>query len=463
MPLSTVEAESLAADLIARHSALLHAQGTLGRVERYLRGEHDLPYIPRGARSEYRQLAARSITNWLPLIADTFAKALFVDGYRPARSVENADPWAIWQANRMDARQTLIHKGALEYGTSYVLVLPGDPEPVMRPLSALRAIAFYEDSDDEWPRFGIFRVGRSLDGKALFRLVDENAVYTLEADLTGGTIATSGSGYTLATGSTPRVVAVDEHGLGVTPMVRFRERLDEDPMGIVRPLLPMQDRVNEVVFSTQIAMQYASFRQRWATGLAIPTDDEGNPIEPFQAAVDRLWVTDSPDAKFGDFAQTDVNGHIRAYETTVRSLAAIAQTPPNVLLGDMTNLSADALAQAEASTQRKVGEYETLFGESWEQALRLAAAAKGDFDSAGDTSAQVRWRDTEARSLAQTVDALGKMAQMLSIPAEGLWDRVPGVTDQDVERWKALREDGDVLGALVTEMNRSAGAAIPQE
>lgn len=82
-------------------------------------------------------------------------------------------------------------------------------------------------------------------------------------------------------------------------MVRFRDRLDGENRGIIAPLLVLQDRINEAVFNLLIALQFASFRQRWATGLAIPTVDDpesslfGQPVEPFQAAVDRLWVTDS--------------------------------------------------------------------------------------------------------------------------------------------------------------------------
>ena len=74
----------------------------------------------------------------------------------------------------------------------------------------------------------------------------------------------------------PRVVSVAPHHLGVTPWVRYRDRLDGDARGIIAPLTNIQDRIN------------ASFRQRWATGLVIPQDDERNPVEPFKAVVDRL-------------------------------------------------------------------------------------------------------------------------------------------------------------------------------
>jgi hypothetical protein len=327
----------------------------------------------------------------------------------------------------------------LEYGQSYVLVLPGDTGPLIRPLSPTRTSALYLDQDDEWPQYALVESGVDVTGGKLFRIYDNEATYTIRVSKDN---------------NLPELIFTEYHNLGVTPLVRFRDRLDDTSRGIVAPLINIQDRVNESVFSLMIALQYASFRQRWATGLAIPRDEDGKPVEVFKAAVDRLWVTDSPDARFGDFDQTEVGGHLDTYASTVRSLAAIAQTPPHVLLGDLVNLSADALAAAEASTQRKIGEYETLFGESWEQVLRLAAAADGDSAGATDDSAEVRWRDTEARSLAQTVDALGKMVQMLGVPAEAAWERIPGVTDQDVERWRTLRTQGDVFGALLGDIQR---------
>ncbi|QGZ17301.1 portal protein [Arthrobacter phage Powerpuff] len=422
----------------------LGRNGRLGKVKRYLAGDHDLPYMPRGAKAEYKHLAERAITNWTPLLSDTYAKGLFVDGYRPAKAADNAVPWTYWQDNGLDARQTIAHRGALDYGASYTLILPGTLQerriPRIRPLNPLRSAAWYRDEDDEFPEIGLRRIGKTMDGAELIELYDRQSVYTFAKPKDSENWILS---------------RVEDHGLGYTPFVRFRERLDGEAHGIIRPLLTLQDRVNEIVFSTLIALQYAAFRQRWATGLVIPEDEEtGEPIEPFQSAVDRLWISDSETARFGDFAQTETSGHLAAYESTVRTLAAVAQISPNILTGDLVNLSADALAQMEASTQRKMGEYETLFGESWESAFRLAALAAGDSAAAIDTSAQVRWRDTEARSLSQTVDALGKIAQMLQVPVEALWEKIPGVTETDVTYWKSIRDETDLLGGIVAEMQR---------
>lgn len=439
----------LVASLDAQLTADLATNGRLGKPARYLAGEHDKPYMPKGAKKEFEHLANRAITNWTPLLSDTFVKALFVDGYRPTKSTDNANAWAYWQDNGLDARQVVAHRGALEYGTSYVLVLPGQDKarPIIKPLSPLRSMAWYTDIDDEFPVYALRRLSDRPDKSRVVEVYDAEAIYTFVLKDGGDKWAPEGGGR--------------KHGLGVTPFVRFRDRLDGEAVGVVRPAITLQDRVNEVVFATLIAMQYASFRQRWATGLVVPTvDDEddpnyGKPIEPFEAAINRLWVSDSTDTKFGDFAQTEISGHLSLYDATVKTLAAVSQISPNVLTGDLVNLSAEALAQLQDTTQRKLAEYEILFGEAWEQVLRLAAAAAGDATGASDTSSEVKWRDTEARALAATVDALGKIVTMLNVPAEAVWDRIPGVTETDVQRWLAMRQT-DPLESLTAELAKQA-------
>ena len=51
------------------------------------------------------------------------------------------------------------------------------------------------------------------------------------------------------------------------------------------------------------------------------------------------------------------------------------------------------------------------------------------------------------------------MAQMLAIPQQELWERVPGVTQSDVERWKAAAEQGDSFAQLTQLLDRQADMA----
>ena len=417
-------------------------------IASYLRGVQSSVYVPRSARHEYRWLVERARVNVLPLVVDTLAQNLYVEGYRPARESENvAVPWSAWQANRMDARQTGIHRAALAYGIAYCVGLPGDPAPLLLPRSPRRLTVVYGDPvDDEWPAFALEKVS---DGSPeAYRLYEGGVFHDLVEDDAGWSW-----------------VSTSEHGFAYCPVVAYRNRYDLDGrvVGEVEPLIPLQDQINQTTFGLLMAQTFAAFRQRWVTGLAIPEDATGNPVEPFNVAVNRLLMAEDPDTRFGEFGQTDLGGYIDSRESTLRHLATVSQVPPHALLGQMANLSAEALVAANQQQDMKVAERKQLFGESHEQLLRLAAALAGDAAAAADTSAQVVWRDTAARSMAATVDGLGKLVQMLGVPAQELWDRVPGVTMQDVERWKATAEQGDSLGAFAAMLDRQTLALVGQD
>ena len=435
----------LATELDDKFREYLKPNGRLVLPRRYLAGDADLPYMPRKVKPEYLELAKKSRTNWLRLVPEEYTKALAVDGYRLAKDTDNIAAWDFWQLNGLDARQTIAHRGALEYGTSYVLVLPGTSfsKPVIKPLDPLRSAAWYADEDDDYPEVGLIYLDRFKDGQTRRQrvaLVNDKHVVHYSRPVEGGDM---------------RHEKTEPHNLRVTPLVRFRERLGGESLGLVRAFKGNQDRINDVQFSIGMALQFAMYRQRWATGLAIPEDDEGNPVEPFDAAVDRLWVSDDPNAKFGDFAQTEIGGHQAEYKAQVATLAAAAQIDAHLFTGNMTNVTGEALLARRHKTNRKIAEYQLLFGEAWELVFTLAARAAGQPEP--DAGAEVRWRDTSGEVVAGKVDALGKMAQMLGIPQEALWEEVPGVTDSQLKRWRELAKaarDNDPLDALTAEIQR---------
>jgi hypothetical protein len=211
----------------------------------------------------------------------------------------------------------------------------------------------------------------------------------------------------------------------------------------------MASRINQSTFDRLIVQRFGAWKVRYATGMAEPETDTERRAALQLLEVGDILVNESTDAKFGVLPETSLDGFIKAKEADVRDFAAVTKTPPQELLGEMVNLSAEALAAAEAGRTRKVSMKKLMFGESHEQALRLAAAVAGDAAGAADTSAEVVWKDLESRSLAQTADALGKVAQMLQVPVEILWRKLPGFTQQDIDEAKAIiDEQGSVSGAM---------------
>ena len=165
--------------------------------------------------------------------------------------------------------------------------------------------------------------------------------------------------------------------------------------------------------------------------MAIPEDENGNPVEPFKAMIDRLWVAEEG-VTFGEFGETSLKPYIEAVADDVRQLAAISQVPPHFLLGDLANLSAEALVAAESGLKAAVGDKQDAFGEAWEDVMRLAAAAAGDETGANDMASQVIWRDTEARSQGALVDGLQKLKAM-GVPLRFLLEEY-GLTPGTIER-----------------------------
>lgn len=455
-PLPEDKAVDVASKLLAMRE---EEQRRLQKIAAYMRGDQASVYVPRGARQEYRWLIRRAKVNMLPLVVTATAQALFVDGYRPEKTDENAKAWKHWQANRMDGRQHGLHRAALKYGVAYTLVLPGtladQKMPVITPKSPRRMTAFYADPiDDEWPMFAIEETILNIaPGKQQRQvlLLDDDYRYTLVGD------AKRGAKLTLKDGG------LEEHGLGVCPVVRYRDGDDLDGdecvRGEVEPLFDVQDQLNSTTFGRMMAETYAAFRQRWATGM-VPEDESGNPKAPFQAMVDKLWIANDPDTKFGEFSATDLAGYLNSAEATIKNIATMSQTPPHNLLGAMINLSAEALNAARDGLNSKIAERKSVFGEAHEQTLRLAAHAAGDDAGWNDVSAQVVWRDTEARSLAQTVDALGKLVQMLGVPPEVLWEKIPGITQTDVERWRTAAKEGDAMNQLNGIIGKQMAPAV---
>jgi hypothetical protein len=195
-----------------------------------------------------------------------------------AKEADNAEVWNIWQANKMDARQTGLHRATFAYGAAYAVVLPGDPVPVIRPASPRHLTAMYGE-DPDWPMWAL----EKLDSNGLWRLYDEEIAYHLGVEKDPN----SKSGGT-------RFVFIDseEHGLGVVPVVRFldEEDLDADddvpceggvfekvdvPMrGRIAPLMDIQGQIDVTTVGLLIAQWYTAFRQRWVIGWTADSEKE---------------------------------------------------------------------------------------------------------------------------------------------------------------------------------------------
>lgn len=439
----------------------------------YVTGRQAMPIVvPADAPAEVREMARISRINLIKIVVEALVESLYVDNMRSVEPPDNPDDdpakqvWAAWQANRLDRAQSALYRAVFTYGFGFMRAVPGidsrtgEKRPVVRPVSPRVMTALYESNDDDWPAYTLERRRRGRGH--IYELTDDvGLVYTVGKDDKGR--------WGVADGEPA------DTGLGYNPTVRYMDEvdldLDDEPVsmmweatrgnqtcvvaGQVAPLMTLQDQADMTTFALKAAEWYSAFRQRWIKGWT-----PANRAEKLKTGASQLWTfEDSPeDVELGEFNQTELSGYINSRQATFRYAATLSQTPVHELIGEMVNLSAEALAAAEAGRDRKVDQRKTGMGESHEQLGQcigdlIGVEVPNDFE--------VVWRDTSARAFAAIVDGLGKLATMLQIPAQELWDRVPGVTRQDVDRWKTAAEQGDSIGKLTALLDQQAGGANP--
>lgn len=412
---------------------------------------------------EHIDLSERSYTPWAGLVVATLAQTMFLEGVRMPGQQENLQAWEGWQRNGWDATQGQLYRSALSHGIAFASSLPGNDRltaeamPRMRAHSANRMAAFYDDEDEEFPTFALlckpWRDATNGDWGWTVEFFDETATYYLSC---------RGDGIE-PKDWTP--ISFSEHGLGVTPIVRYTNLLDLDgrATGEIEPVIPVLRRIDQDTYDRLIVQRYGAWKVRYITGLVKPKDMTD---EQYRQGLLKLKLGDfltavDKDTKFGTLEETQLEGFIKARDADLRDLAAVTQQPPHSMRGDVPQLQPESLAAINASLHARSLERRTSFGESHERLFRLNAVIMGNPTEARAWDMQVRWRDMESRSLSQTADALGKIATQLKVPVEMLWERIDGWTDSDTERAKQLVQDG-TIDQLIAEFE-SNGLLQPEQ
>lgn len=450
MPLSTTEATAVVKHLWAER---FKDAARADRLSAYADGKAGLPTVPAGATREVRELARISVKNVLRLVVDAFAQNLAVVGYRDPAALDNdAAMWGLWQAHHLDARQAQVYRPALTFGTAYVAVLPSDADDprtflddygvTITPHSPRSLVAVYEDPRrDTWPVFALeVWLENATGGPRLrARLLDEAFTYAV----TLSTPKVSGRGSAQLSADSATVLEIGDpvpHGAPVCPVVRFAYAADDEgrSRGEVEPLITDQQAINAVNFDRLIVSRFGAFPQRYVIGW---TADKSTLA---RASSMRVWGFEDDNVKAGSFPAASVEPYNSILEEMLGHVALEAQIPVAAITGSVANLSAEALAMAEAPHQRKLHAMRESFGESWELVLSLAANLAGVPQP--NTAAEVIWRDTQARSFAAVVDGVVKLVQA-GAPLGPLLSQIPGLTQQQVD-------------ALVADMDRAQAAGM---
>lgn len=449
----------------------------LEKLDRYAHGDQDPPFMPAHANAEYRLVAGRSFTNFMGQTLNIPTQTLFVDGFRTSRGgsepamAADGPEWEAWQRSRGDSIQSAIYRGAFTHGYSLVSAARDKKtgKSRIRGISALRSSAIFDDPVNDIVPLAAIEIKQDAEE----RWVNGNAVRIPGKAVVWGETHEEYITWDNKDGKRSFTrISSRPHGGSECPVTRFPASIDLEGrcIGIVEPLIQLQDRINQSVHDLLIAQTYTAHQVRTATGMAgavqkdfifekdsdgnIVYDEDGHPeirevrdkigpdgqpvLEQPNINAASMLISEDPQAKFGVLPGAPLDGFIESINMSVRHFATLSATPPHYMMGSITNISADALKSAEMALTRKIDLYKVIFGECWERVINVCAEIDGA--PTHDEKLETLWRDMEGQSLARTADALLKLKE-LNVPAQALWSMVPGMTSTQLKEWKELIED----------------------
>lgn len=433
------------------------------RREAYMQGDQDLPYAPPGVSAEYLDLREQSVANWLPIPMLAPVQRCRPDGFRTGKDADaDAKVWnELWQPNQLDERIPIVFTQSMVHGRGIVSVTATKNPRRKAKISVESSRRVWLEPDPEDP----FETEYAVKVIALNPPVMHSGIL-LPAGVTLGAPTERAYVYDAMSWAMFEragvlgewtLTAEGQHGFGEVPFVSFDVGLDGDgvPHSAMEKLMPQQDAINTIRFNTLLAMQYSAYRQRGVSGYdPVLRDSSGQPVyqkdkdgnfvldqngqpkpilnAPGRAAVDRLLVFPGENTKVWDMAESNLKNYTEVLGEFLSQFFAIGQVPPQYLLTRMSNLSGDALAGAESTLQALVSDLKRGWGESIEKFMRLGGVAMGW--EIGSFATETIWADAEARSFAQTVDAIVKLIGV-GFPERAAWQMLPGATTQKVREW----------------------------
>jgi len=330
------------------------------------------------------------------------------------------EAWDLWEANYGDVIADEVHREALMTGDGFVIVWPDiDMTTTLWP----------QYSHEMAVRYAPNRRGR-LEVAAKFWLqADKRARLTLYYDDHVERYISRNKVHQLSRASlkpSSFVPFTDDQGrsqvpnpYGRVPVFHFAHKaFGRYGLSSLNNVIPIQDALNKAVCDMLVAMEFAAFRQRWVTGLEVEIDEAtGKPKEvPFDMGVDRIVSAGDPEAKFGEFQQTDLEQFLHVQRDFRAEVARVVGIPLHYLF---TNTSAgdapsgEALKTSELRFSRAIKKMQSRFGKDWEEAVKFALDIDAGIPEDLDLNAQ--WMTEAPRSPNELLDELIKK-QSIGVP-----------------------------------------------
>jgi hypothetical protein len=434
--------------------ALRMDQERFQELEAYYNGAHPHSFDSMRFQQAFGRQLRRFADNWMRMMVHATADRLSIQGFRVGNGDDTGQAddlaWRIWQANKLDAASAMAHRETMKFGTCFLLVDPfdsdGAPLPSGTPphitVESPMQIVGQRDSQDRYRLLSAIKKWVDNDNYLRLNLYLPDVVYKYRSSSPAPRVVPGDQDGLLQQASWEQIGESD-NPLGVVPIIPMENCPDLLLGGHsdLEDVIPLNDGLNKVLRDMLVTSEYQAFQQRVVIGAEIPKDPLTNkPMTDQQmqliASQSRVWMFPDSSVKVESLPQVDLTPYTNAVDLFIHHIAMVARLPSYLLVGKLSNLSADAIRASELGFVQKLVTKQTDFGVAWESAIALALKSMGS--SSSDEIVEAIWKDAAANSGSILANELVAISA-LEVPREVLWEKW-GATPQDVERWTAINK-----------------------
>lgn len=315
------------------------------------------------------------------------------------------DLWTWWQVNTLDVESALAHTDALVYGRAYVTVAApeaDDPLIVDPSIPIIRVespTALYAHID---PR--THRVQWAI------RVVKDD-----NGDTIGATLYTPERTeiYEGEQGDFKSVGTIN-HNLGVVPVVPIvnRSRLSDlyGSSAITPEIRSVTDAISSMLMNLRTTSELMAVPQRVIFGAKQEDLTNDGELSALDLYISSYLAIDEPDGKVQQLQAAELRNFSDGIGELLKLAAAYTGLPPQYLSTQSDNpASADAIRSSESRLVRTCETKTDMFGEAWEQVMRVAMLVMGKDPGVEAHRMETIWRNPATPTYQAKADAVMKL------------------------------------------------------
>lgn len=427
----------------------------------YFAGHHALMIDQRQLRTIFGELFERFRLNLCSAVIDALVGRLEVSGFGSGEEAAIHDAEDIWQRNRMDRQSREVHQVAASAGDAFVVVWPdGKGEPVIYPqqphevcvsysaenpgtvIRAAKLWAVEAGKEDESSVSG-----RGNNARVYHRL---NLYYPDRIEKYRTKDSSVGSYYPTSQGFIKYEVPGESWPLpniyNEVPVFHFANNGSIGKPGVseLRDAVPIQNWMNYTVFSLLVGQEFQSFPQRYAIGVEVPKDADGNSVSPFKTGPDRMWIANPEDRDkapiMGQLEAADLTKLIAVKKEISLTMAQVTGTPASHFSATTDQVSGESQKTMEGKLDTKVKDRTSGFGDTWGAVMALAVKMTRGARMDGLTL-ECEWADTKPRNELEQMQ-IATLKSSLGVSRRQVL-RELGYTDDQIDQFE---EEGGELG-----------------